>query len=390
MDTAKVGVYVHIPFCVRKCLYCDFNSYAGRDGLREAYVGALCAEMALVAEEASRAGVTLEACSLYFGGGTPSLLSTSQMERILFASQRHLGWNPDLETTIEANPGTIDGPKARETRSLGISRISLGFQSMDDVMLRRLGRIHSVKEALEAYEACRGGGFENINIDLMYALPGQSLGHWETTLSGVIELAPEHFSLYPLTIEDGTPFERLLSRGKLTLPSDDEAAEMYECAAAVLDDAGYRQYEISNWSVEGARCLHNLVYWRNRPYLGFGAGAHSFWRGKRFSNTMRPESYIRRLERGEGAMEFQEEIGLDLEMKETAILGLRLVEGIAHSEFSQRFSRRLDDVFGREVARLVADGLVQNGHERLALTVRGRLLANEAFVAFLCADDCAV
>lgn len=385
LKQASVGVYVHIPFCQKKCLYCDFNSYSGKDSLRAAYVEALCREMALAPASAAQAGEELRAATLYIGGGTPSLLAPGQLASVLTAARKHLGWDDTLETTIEANPGTIDLARARALRHLGINRLSLGFQSLDDRLLRRLGRIHRAKDALAAYAACRSAGFDNVNVDLMFALPGQSHEDWTDTLSRVIELAPEHLSLYPLAIEEGTPFSRLFAEGRLVAPDDDEAAAMYESAARMLASAGYEQYEISNWALgqNRFRCRHNVTYWLNHPYLGFGAGAHSWAGGRRYSNHLGPQEYIDRVGRGESPLNQAEDIGLDLEMKETVILGLRLVDGIGRREFAERFSRTLDQVFGSVIVQLAEDGLLLASHDRLALTSRGRLLANEAFVAVI-------
>lgn len=385
MEALEIGVYVHVPFCVNKCPYCDFNSYSGKDDLREEYVDSLCKEMAMVAEDALRIGERLQASTLYIGGGTPTLLSGEQIRRILRACAKYLGWNRGVETTVEANPGTIDYDSARELRQAGVNRISLGVQSLDVSMLRSLGRVHGVDEALGAFEGCRAAGFENINLDLMYALPGQSAGHWETTLRKAIRLAPEHLSLYPLAVEEGTPFHRLQSAGKLTVPSDDEAAEMYEAAEALLAQAGYEHYEISNWAAGRTtfRCRHNLIYWMNRPYLGFGAGAHSYVFGRRYNNVLLPERYVDLVNARALPVDHGEQIDADLEMRETIILGLRLLDGISRREFADRFARGLDDVFGAVVDRLEAEGLLFSQGDRVALTSRGILLGNEVFRAFI-------
>lgn len=385
MKKVEAGIYIHIPFCIRKCLYCDFNSYASNDALKTAYVDALCREVAMVAGGASGTSKRFEASTLYIGGGTPSLLSEQEIEKILLACATYVGWNPDVETTVEANPETIDYDRALELRSLGVNRISLGVQSLDDGMLQQLGRVHSAERALQSFEACRDAGFENISVDLMYALPDQSVDHWTKTLRRVIALAPEHLSLYSLTIEEGTGFHCLWSEGRLQVPGEDEAAEMYEASEYLLAEAGYEHYEISNWAAaQGSfRCRHNLTYWLNQPYLGFGAGAHSYINGTRFNNVLSPEGYVSLVSSGTVPVDQVEEIDVNLEMKETAFLGLRLVDGISRREFLGRFACTLDEVFGTVIDRLVADGLLVNRGDRVALTSKGRLLGNEVFVAFL-------
>ncbi|MCL5264159.1 MAG: radical SAM family heme chaperone HemW [Chloroflexi bacterium] len=391
MKTIEVGVYVHMPFCLSKCPYCDFNSYANRTELRDAYVEALCREISLVVEQSRERSEEYLARTLYFGGGTPTLLAPAHLERILSAAAREIGWHPGLETSVEANPGTVDVALVRHLRSLGINRVSLGAQSLDDAALRGLGRIHNAAQAMQAFEDCRLGGIENVNVDLIYGLPRSAVYQWRQTLERAIALAPNHLSLYPLTVEPNTPFHSRLERGDLAVPTDDEVAEMYELAEDMLAEAGYDHYEISNWARaarndEGERdyrCQHNLIYWRNEPYVGLGAGAHSSLRSRRFHNALSPEDYVSSIARGTLPIAFSEAIDRKLEMAETAILRLRLSEGIARSSFRERFGEELDGAFGRRMQDAIGHGLVADDGETMALTSRGRLLANEVFIAIL-------
>lgn len=388
----QIALYIHIPFCEKKCPYCDFNSFAGYENLHDAYVDALCREMAAIAAKGREAGVSYVAQTLFFGGGTPTLLEPRQFKKMLASASRELGWHKGLETTTEANPGTVSETYLRDLLDLGINRVSLGVQSLDDAMLQRLGRIHNARQALEAFEACREAGIENVNIDLMYGLPGQSLAHWQETLCEAASLAPAHLSLYPLTIEPNTHFWQLRESGKLAFPTDDEVAEMYELAEETLAASGYEHYELSNWakgrgrelgSPSGYRCHHNLTYWRNQHYIGLGAGAHSFVPGERYHNVASPVEYIRLVETTSEAVTFRERIHRSLEIAETLMLGLRLSEGVRRGTFLERFGFDLDQVVGNALSEAGRQELIFDDGEAVVLTERGRLLANEVFVLIL-------
>ena len=292
-EAGDFGVYVHIPFCRAKCRYCDFNSYAGREGLTPDYLAALAVEM----EAAAPRRAAARARTLYLGGGTPSLLAPSQLARIVEQTSRLFGLSARSEITLEANPGTVDEIYLREARRAGINRLSLGVQSLDERRLRFLGRIHSAAAAGEAYHAARRAGFANVSVDLIYCLPGETPEELRADLARAIALAPEHLSLYGLSIEEGTPLAAAVAAGQVAPTSLDDSAALHEVAAETLEAAGYVQYEVSNWSRRGPggklfRCQHNLGYWRNQPYLGFGAGAHSYFGGRRFSNAADPGQYI--------------------------------------------------------------------------------------------------
>ncbi len=301
--TPKYSLYFHIPFCTHRCAYCDFNTYAGQEIMIPAYVEALCKEIRLVGGSSPE---RLLIHTLFFGGGTPSLLTAQQFEQILQTIHTFLNLTPSkksgfsetseiLETSLEANPGTVTLDSLQALRKIGFNRISFGVQSFHEDELRQLERIHDPFDVLEAVRWARRAGFENLNLDLIYGLPEQTIVRWQESLRRAVALAPEHLSLYALTIENGTPFGRWATRGLLPMPDPDLAADMYEAASDYLAGQGYYQYEISNWSKPGFQCRHNLQYWRNQPYLGFGAGAHGCADDLRISNVLRIKTYLEHL-----------------------------------------------------------------------------------------------
>ena len=318
--------------------------------------------------------------TVYLGGGTPTMLDERHLGTILEAYGSVFTVATDAEITIESNPGTISEPFLRHLRALGINRLSLGVQSFSDRRLRELGRRHSASEALEAFGLARIA-FDNVNIDLLYALPSQTLEEWHQALKKALGLEPDHISLYPLTVEEGTPLSQEIASGRVIRPDPDLAAEMFLLAEEML--SVYDHYEISNWATPGKRCRHNLTYWKNLPYLGFGAGAHSFFNHHRFSNLLSPVDYVQRLNEADSPTEQEEYIGEALEMAETMILGLRLREGVNLAEFSNRFNRDAASVYGDEIDELVSLGLILNDGSTIRLTNRGRLLGNQVFLRFL-------
>lgn len=397
------SLYLHIPFCRHRCAYCDFNTYAGQEALIPAYVDALAREIEALDQE----GLTVH--TIFFGGGTPSLLTPAQVERILRTIHRRFTLVTPIpngegaEITLEANPGTLSRETLQALRQLGINRLSLGVQSANPDELRLLEREHDFGDVLRAVSWARAAGFENINLDLIYGLPGQTLESWQRTLRWVLRLHPEHLSLYALTIEHGTPFGRWAARGLMPLPDDDLAAAQLEWAAETLSAAGYVQYEISNWALDEPpspspalpryACRHNVQYWRALPYLGFGAGAHGYAAGYRYANILRIRSYLERLQDGErrpfpltpAAVQVHRQRPED-ERNEFMMLGLRLTrQGIGIDEFRQRFGNELDEVYGEKIQRLIALGLLERleKERRLRLTARGRLLGNQVFREFV-------
>lgn len=395
----KTAIYVHVPFCQQRCRYCDFNTYSGVLALRAAYVAAVRRELQRQAVDFP----DIEAQTLYFGGGTPSLLSPEMVGHLIGDVRARFSLPDDAEVTLEANPGTVDAASLAALHDVGVNRLSLGVQSAHDDELVLLGRIHTWREAVAAVRSARQAGFANVSVDLMFGLPGQTPARWAQTLARVIALSPEHLSLYALTLEPGTPLAVSVTAGALPSPDPDVAADMYELATERLHSAGFWQYEISNWARGtvppdtfwplppagrtediGPWCSHhNLVYWRNEPWLGVGAGAHSWLRRRRWSNVLHPSAYIAAAASGHRIAVEEEHIGPVLERGETMMMGLRLAEGVTEARFRERFGAGLADCYGETVADLSGVGLVAWDGERVRLSARGRLLGNLVFGAFL-------
>jgi oxygen-independent coproporphyrinogen-3 oxidase len=391
------SLYLHIPFCRHRCAYCDFNTYAGLDNLVPEYCHALRRELELVARAAMSA---LPVHTIFLGGGTPSLLPLEELDGILAAIRSNYALLPGAEITLEANPGTVSLTYLEGLQAIGINRLSFGVQSANLEELRLLEREHDYFEVIQAVRDARQAGFTNLNLDLIFGLPYQELQTWQRTLELALGLHPEHFSLYALTLEHGTPMQQWTQRGLLPVPDPDLAADMYEWAAARLERAGYLQYEISNWARQGEgggpllACRHNLQYWRGLPYLGLGAGAHGFAGGVRTANVLSPAAYIQRCLQGE-ARTFPRspaavnvlEIDRETEMGETMMMGLRLTrEGVSEADFEARFGQTLHATYATQIERLMSLGLLewhQNGGRCLRLTSYGRLLGNQVFQEFI-------
>lgn len=378
MSNRPRAAYIHIPFCVSKCWYCDFNSYGGLESIFGDYVNALVKEI-----ERAATGPDGGLDSVYFGGGTPTVLGANDIAKILTAVERSLGIGSDAEATIEANPGTVDYQKLLDLRSAGFNRLSLGIQSFDDKFLRSIGRIHDCAQAMEAYEAARRAGFDNIGIDLIYALPGQTVDHWNRTLDQAIKLSPEHVSLYGLTIEAGTRFGELRDQGKLPIVDEETDAEMYELAIDRLTSAGYEHYEVSNFARPGRRSRHNTVYWLNEPYFGFGAGATSYINGARSRRVARPMDYIRAINTCSSLIEFSESLDRRARLGETMVMGLRMLEGVNIEQV--RRATGIDPLleYASEIDTLTSRGLIEVTEKRLRVTHRGLLLLNDVAEHFV-------
>lgn len=385
------SLYIHIPFCIHRCGYCDFNTYAGLEDLIPAYVNALIEE---IHQSATSADEPLPVHTVFFGGGTPSLIPVEAVKRILVALRVAYCVSENAEITLEANPGTLSLEKLRGLREAGINRLSFGVQSANPEQLRLLERQHDFEDVIQGVKWARQAGFENLNLDWIYGLPGQTLESWKGNIELAIGLQPDHLSLYALSIEHGTPFKEMMTRGLLPVLDPDLAADMYEWASTRLGAAGYEQYEISNWAKLGAACKHNLQYWRTEPYLGLGAGAHGFANGYRTANVLAPAAYIQRFKQG-GKFQFPktaatiilEKIDERRAMGEMMMMGLRLVkEGVPRHSFSGRFGRGLDEVYGAQIEKLQILGLLEsvNGNQNaIRLTQRGRLLGNQVFIEFI-------
>ena len=396
--TPALGLYIHIPFCARKCPYCDFNTYAGLESLHDATVDALCIEMERWGPRL--AGRTVS--TVFVGGGTPTVLTAAQLERIFGAVHRCFTVDAGAEITCEANPGTVDQAKFGVLRSLGVNRLSMGVQSFQPAELHFLGRIHSVEDVGQAFATARKAGFDNINLDFIFGLPGQTEASWCDTLERALALAPEHLSLYSLIVEPNTPLFHWVENGSVPEPDEDQAALHYERAMERLAAGGYIQYEVSNWARRTGECRddetpelasrHNLIYWRNDDYLGIGPGAHSHLRTeegsvqveRRWGNRKPVPSYGKRMRAGDSVEDFAEEITPPVGMGETMMLGLRLVrEGVPLDRFTALHGRSLSDAFGTEVDRLCGDGLLTVDARRVRLTPRGLMVGNRVFAQFL-------
>ncbi len=394
---APIALYVHIPFCLSKCNYCDFNTYEGIEALMPTFVAALSDEIALWADRLGRPRVS----SIFFGGGTPSYLPSNSISELLLHIQQTMRVNVGAEITLEANPDDLSAEKAEAWLAVGFNRVSIGVQSFDNRILVSLSRRHTADAACQAVETARKAGFENISIDLMFGLPQQSLSDWSDTLNRAVGLGTEHLSLYGLQIEPGTPLHRDVQIGTIPTPSDDLAADMYEMAMDALDEARYEHYEISNWAKPGHRSQHNLAYWLNLPYLGVGPGAHSSLNGRRFANMKSPRRYIHsigsadqsraidpyRITEGDLAVDFMEVTSLKTSMSETMMLGMRLAEGVSRTEFQRRFGSSMDSVYGPEIEFLTNAGLIEHRNDNIALTRRGKLLGNSVFEQFVITDE---
>lgn len=385
----NVGVYVHIPFCQVRCSYCDFNTYAGLNHLIAGYVGALCQEIREHARfhplpDSLPEQDRITASTIYLGGGTPSLLKPALVQSILGACRDTFTVAPGAEITLEANPGTATPASLSSLQQMGVNRLSLGVQSLDDAMLRLLDRLHTAGQAREAYQAARQAGFDNISLDFMYGLPGQTLDHWQNTLAQAVALHPNHLSLYALTLEEHVPMAARVRAGGLSLPDDDAAADMYTLAEDVLDTTGFVHYEISNWAASPeTRSRHNTIYWQRQPYFGFGAGAHSLVANRRYANVLHPRDYIARLQSGASPEAESEAISTRLAMAETMFLGLRLLqEGVSAQQFMAQTGQPLS-AFSRQIGELTAQRLLEATGDGVILTRRGRLLSNQVFVRFL-------
>jgi oxygen-independent coproporphyrinogen III oxidase len=409
------GIYLHIPFCKHRCAYCDFNTYAGQESLIPAYVEALIKEIEWIGNPTTRPPDYSTIQTIFFGGGTPSLLSGPQFDSVMSALSSAFALSADAEVTIEANPGTISPAKLDVIRRAGINRISFGVQSSNAEELRMLEREHDFFTVIEAVSTARKAGFDNLNLDLIYALPEQTLESWKTTLQRVMDLHPEHISAYALTLEHGTPFGKWADKGLLPIPNPDLAADMYEWAMEYLTQLGYAQYEISNWAIDRGpqtadrssssavnglpshACRHNLQYWRSLPYLGLGSGAHGYAGGYRYSNVLRIKTYIDRLSNAQSAnllfpltpaaVNHHKQTPTD-DMSEYMINNLRLVEaGVEESDFKSRFGSGLMEVYAGEIEELIRSGLLEKktteNSEVFRLTKRGRLLGNQVFLQFL-------
>ena len=374
-----LGLYLHIPYCLHKCGYCDFNSHPENREESAIYVSALLSEIEHYAPQF--AGKTVP--TVFFGGGTPTLLPPASLDKILGKVKNHYNLSRDCEITIEANPATVKQETLEQIRLSGFNRISIGVQSFDADELKLLERVHSVKEIHTTLHRARLAGFGNLSLDLMFGLPGQSPEKWKSHLRQALEKKPDHISAYSLTIEPATSFFKLQERGLLSLPPEEIQLEMFQATIEILPSAGYYQYEISNFARPGFESRHNLNYWDNGEYLGLGAGASSYLNGERFKNTNLPSRYIREVQAKGSAVESTEKLELLHAMGETIMLGLRRLKGIPIEEFENRFQISFKKVYGKVIDPLLNEGLITLNQNRMALSRKGIFLADSVILKFL-------
>jgi len=372
----EIGIYIHIPFCASKCLYCDFNSCASKEALIPAYFEALAKEI----EECNH---NAKVASIFIGGGTPSVVDQRYVGVILDKLSNKFYINDNAEITIESNPGTLNAAKLSAYKGYGINRLSMGLQSTENNLLKTIGRRHSFDDFLKNYNDAVKCGFKNINVDLMFSLPDQSLKDWDKSLRTIAELGLQHISCYSLIVEEGTPFYKLNEEGKLNIPSEDLDREMYQLAKGFLGGSGYSHYEISNFAKPGYECSHNLIYWKAQEYIGFGAGAHSYLNDYRYSNISGIEGYIRGIKEGNANSKERDFISKKESMAEFMILGLRLIDGVDREEFFWRYETKVEDIYGEVINKFINQGLLLSHKNRIALTDKGLDLANIVMMEFL-------
>ena len=392
-----LGLYVHVPFCKTKCPYCDFNTYQGIESQMGSFLEAVTGELRLWGQALGNLPVR----TVFFGGGTPSYLPDGDIAAILDTAAGAFAIDAGAEITIEANPGDLDASACRGLLRQGVNRLSIGVQSLDNGLLQLLGRRHTADGAIEAFQTARAAGFDNVNLDLMYGLPNQSLAQWEDTIERLAALSPEHISLYALTLEEGTPMRVWADQGKIPEPDPDMAADMYALARRVLAESGYLHYEISNWAQPGRESRHNLIYWRNEPYLGVGPGAHSRLGEYRFWTVLSPRDYASRAAQWQQSpasrwpafgepelreartVEGWEHIDADTACAETMFLGLRLLDGLDLSQASAAVGEDLAARYRAEIEELLTLGLLRREGDTIRLDESAYLIANQVFTRFL-------
>ena len=384
MKKRNLELYLHIPFCVRKCNYCDFFSASGTPKEQADYVSAMVQEIQSY-QELSR---EYEVQTIFLGGGTPSLLTPEQIEKIFTTIYHIFSVNENAEITMEMNPGTVDIEKLRAMKAAGVNRLSIGLQSAQNEELKMLGRIHTYEEFLETWKLVEQAGFKNRNIDLMSALPGQTIESYEDTLSKVLALEPEHISAYSLILEEGTVFYDWYEKGKLDrgawkLPSEEEEYAMGELTIQRLAEAGMHRYEISNYAKSGKECRHNLGYWDRVEYLGIGAGSSSLIKGERFDHIRDRKAYIEKIRNGESILIDREILSVESQMEEFMYLGLRKIEGVSRTDFQNYFGKNVDDVYGEILDKLEEEQLLEFSGDRIRLTHRGMDVSNCVLAEFL-------
>ena len=372
----ELELYIHIPFCVQKCKYCDFLSAPATSQVQNAYMEALLDEI-----RAANASDYI-VISVFVGGGTPTAVEAGWILRLMNTVRECFELAQDAEITMEMNPGTVTAESLAIYRQAGINRLSIGCQSARDEELRAIGRIHNFAQFLDTYEKVRAAGFANVNVDLMSALPGQSLRDWEETLQRILALnpQPEHISAYSLIVEEGTPFYEMYERGELDLPDEDTDREMYRKTAEIFREHGYERYEISNYAKPGFACRHNCGYWTRRDYLGFGIGAASLYGNTRFHNATSLQAY---LDNPLNCREDVQNLSLQEQMEETMFLGLRMLKGVDTQKFQENFAATVDEIYGAQIQESISEGLMMRNESNVFLTEKGLDLSNYVMAKFL-------
>lgn len=371
----NISLYVHIPFCKQKCFYCDFKSYAGIEELENDYIDALILEIRNKCK-----GYLIK--TLFIGGGTPSYLSENNLSKLLKELNK-LSFLDDAEKTIECNPGTLSDEKIKIIKENNMNRISMGLQTTKNNLLKNIGRIHTIEEFKANYKRVRELGIENINIDIMFGLPNQSLEDYKETLEDIVKLNPEHISAYSLIIEEGTYFYKLYEENKLNVPNEDDERRMYEITKEILEDNNYKQYEISNYAKEGRECRHNKVYWELDEYIGVGVSASSFIDEKRIRNIDNIKEYIERINSNIDVSESIVANSLKEDMEEFMFLGLRMIEGVSIDKFKDKFSKDINDVYGEIINKNKKLGLLDEKNGRIYLTDKGIEVSNWVMSEFI-------
>ena len=390
----SIGLYLHIPFCLSKCHYCDFNTYESIEGLIPSFIDALEREIIIWGKRLDAPRIS----TIFFGGGTPSYIPGKCISRLMRAINSDMSVDAVAEITLEANPDDVTQEKLEQWLDSGVNRISIGVQSFDPSTLTSLGRRHDAETAIHAVRSARSHGFKNISIDLMFGLPNQKMTNWIRSLETAIELDTDHMSLYGLQIEPGTPLHRNVELGATPLPDDDLAADMYEKSMDILEASGYCHYEISNWCRPRMESQHNMSYWLNREYLGLGPGAHSSLQGHRFANMRSPRRYTDTIlnfqeseslndnptiRQGDVAIDFVETTTVEISMSETMMLGMRLSRGVSFKNFEERYGVPMQDIYRDEINDLISLGLIEYIPCGIKLTRQGKLLGNEVFQRFI-------
>ncbi len=371
----EISLYIHIPFCKQKCLYCDFPSYSGKESLMNDYINSLNNEILQKAEKYS-------INSIFIGGGTPSYLTDCNLQSLLITLNK-LNLKKNLEFTVECNPGTLNKINLDIMKKHNVNRISIGLQSTKNSILKEIGRIHNYETFKNNYFLARRIGFDNINVDLMFGLPNQTLDDWENSLEEIAKLEPEHISAYSLIVEDGTYFYNLYEKNKLNLPGEDEERSMYLSTKEILDKYDYHQYEISNFAKQGKECFHNTVYWKCHQYLGLGVSSSSFIDGKRIKNIDNIEEYIEKINKNQNVMQEIHINDINDDMEEFIFMGLRMIDGIKINEFKKRFNKNIYEVYGEIIEKNIKKELLVRDLEKLYLSPRGVEISNYVMSDFI-------